>query len=269
MNFAALIKEKCIQIGGDFTDKDSVLRTIARLAHNSAEMTDFSEEQIYTELIEREKLGSTGFGDGIGIPHATFENLKNFVVGMIVAPDGVNFEALDDKPTKLLVFIMVPASQRDQHIRILSKISNVLKESKNVAEILANKTTAAVRESFLRHTITPVSESQKEQNLFHVIIQNEDQFEDVLNVFTEISNCAVSVLESNNARSYLHTLPLFVSFWNQEDKGFCRIIIAAVNKSISNEVIRKINMLIEEAKDKTGILILAQEIFYANGILNL
>ena len=269
MNIAAFIREECIQVGGDFRDKDAVLQTIARLARKSPAMADFSEEQIYAGLLEREKLSSTGFGQGIGIPHAAFEKLDQFVVGMIVVPEGFDFEALDGKPSKLLVFIMVPAAQRDQHIRLLSKISNILKEPQNVSEILANTTPTAVRESFLRHTKTPVSEEQKEQNLFHIIIQNEDQFEDVLNVFTEISNCAVSVIEANNARAYLHALPLFSSFWNQEDKGFCRVIIAAVNRSLSNEVIRAINLLIEEARDKTGILILAQEIFYANGTLNL
>ncbi|MCD6205853.1 MAG: PTS sugar transporter subunit IIA [Candidatus Marinimicrobia bacterium] len=270
MNLDAFIKPECIQIGGTFPDKAAVLRTIARLARRNPAMAKLTENQIFKELAEREKLSSTGFGNGIGIPHAAFEELEEFVVGMLIVPEGFDFGSLDGKATRLLIFIMVPAAQRDLHIRILSKISNVLKDPDSVAEILSAGNSEAARESFLRHTVVDTfSGARKNQNLFHVFVQNQERFEDVLNVFTEIEDCAITVIESNNARSYLYTLPLFASFWQPEEKGFCRIILASVRESLSNEVIRKINLIIEEAKETSGIFLIVQEIFYSNGMLNL
>lgn len=269
MNLAELLHEQCIQANAVATDKRSVLRAIAQLAHTHPLLAERNIEEIERGLQKREDTGSTGFGDGIAIPHCALENLSDFVVGILTIPDGVDFDAIDGQSARLFVFIIAPASRRNEHIRVLSAISSVLRAPANVREILEGSTPAAIRTSFLRHTRIEVDESQKGYNLFTVIVQREEMFEELLSQFTEIQDCFVSVLEANNAGRYLYALPLFSSFWTSEKKGFQRVILATVKKTRANETLRKMNMLLEESGITSGVLVLLQDVLYMNGTLDL
>lgn len=270
MNLSNHLHECCIQCNARASKKTDVLRAIARLASRCDHLKHLSEDRIFQGLSDREALGSTGFGDGIAIPHCTVEELSEFVVGLITVPDGVDFDSIDDQPTRLFMFILAPANQRNEHIQALSRISSVLRFPANVREILAADTPAAARENFLRHlsveTETPV---KKEYSHFTVIVQDEAIFNDVLAIFTDIPNCFVSVIESSSAGAYLHALPLFASFWNDDQQGFQRLILAVVNKSLSNEAIRRVKMILEETDNEASILLFTQPIAYMTGALTL
>lgn len=264
------LQEECIQSESEAADKSSVLREIAGLAKKSSLLSEVSEDEIFQGLLERENLGSTGFGDEIAIPHCALDKIPQFLVGILCVPQGVDFDAIDGRKTRLFVFIIAPEDQRNEHIRILSSISSVLRFPENVREILAGKEPAAIRESFLRHTKPEIdTQAKKQYQQFTVMIQQETMFDDILTVFTELDNSFVSVIEANNARKYLYSLPLFSHFWNEEQKGFQRIIMAVVTKGLANEAIRKINLLIEQMEAELGVVLLVQDIAYLNGSLNL
>lgn len=270
MNLYEILHEECIRVDFKPSDKISVLKEIVKLSKRNSILDNKSEDEILQGLQDREQLGSTGFGNYIAIPHCALDGISDFVVGIITVPDGVDFESLDGKKTKLFVFIIVPKPRRNEHIRLLSKISSILRVQENVSEILSVENPKVIRESFLRHTIIEEEvEEIKEYNLFYVIIQQEEKFNEILEVFTETDGCSVSVIEGNNASKYLYALPLFSSFWSDKEKGFCRAIIASVKKPLSNEVLRKINMVIEDLEEKSGVMILVQDIFYLNGSLNI
>ncbi len=270
MDLSKILSENCIQIGGNFSNKIDVLKYLAKLAKKNTVLDKISEEDVFQGFLEREKLGTTGFEKGIAIPHCAFDGISDFIVGMLILPEGVNFESIDKKKTKLFIFIILPKSKRNLHIQLLSKISNVLRIESNVREVLAIKDAGAAREYLLTQTfVDEKKEGKKDYNLFHVIVQDEDKFDDVLNVFMEIKDAAVSVIESNNGSSYLNSLPLFSSLWNNEEKGFNRIVVAVIKKSLSNEAIRKINILIDARQNNPGIMMFVQEVFYTNGSLNL
>lgn len=271
MNLSTYLHEECIQWGVQVSDKSSVLKIIARLAKNSSVLQDVSEEAIFQGLMDREELGSTGIGNEIAIPHCAMDNLSGFVVGIVTVPDGVDFDALDGRKTKLFVFIIAPREQKNEHIRVLSGISSVLRFPENVREILAGQHALAICESFLRHTQLDREEPKRTKSYkqFTVIVQHEEVFNDVLTTFTEIPGCFVSVFEASNAGRYLYSLPLFAHFWNEEQKGFHRIILATVDALLSNEAIRRINMVIDAIGDPSGVLLFTQDISYLNGSLSL
>lgn len=271
MNLAEYLREECIQWGVQAPDKPAVLKTIARLAKNSPVLGHIAEDEIFQGLMKREELGSTGIGDEIAIPHCAIDNLPEFVVGIVTVPEGVDFDALDGKKTRLFVFILAPREQKNEHIHVLSGISSVLRFPENVREILAGQHASAIRESFLRHTKLEDEEPKRTKNYkqFTVIVQHEEVFTEVLTIFTEIPGCFVSVLEASNAGRYLYSLPLFAHFWNEEQMGFHRIIFAAVDTLLSNEAIRRINMVIDSIGDPSGVLVFTQDISYLNGSLNL
>ena len=95
-----------IQTGFDKKDKASVLKAIAALAKKNPVLSTLSEDDIFKALKEREEIGSTGFGNEIAIPHCSLEGIDEFVVGMVTAPKGVQFNAIDKKKVKVFFFII-------------------------------------------------------------------------------------------------------------------------------------------------------------------
>ncbi|MBN1949228.1 MAG: PTS sugar transporter subunit IIA, partial [Candidatus Cloacimonetes bacterium] len=95
MNLAAILQEECIAVHVGLTDKESVLKYIARLAVKNPLLSEFDEKKIYQSLLDREKLGSTGFSNQIAIPHCALSGLKDFVLGILTVTDGIEFGSLD------------------------------------------------------------------------------------------------------------------------------------------------------------------------------
>jgi PTS system nitrogen regulatory IIA component len=79
-------------------------------------------------LLERERLGSTGIGDGIAIPHGKVPGLDEMVVSFGRSREGIGFEAMDGKPVHLFFLLMAPENSAGQHLKALAKISRMLKD---------------------------------------------------------------------------------------------------------------------------------------------
>jgi len=79
-------------------------------------------------LMEREKLGSTGIGDGIAIPHGKLTGLERLVVSFGRSSVGVDFDSLDGGPVHLFFLLMAPENSAGQHLKALAKISRMLKD---------------------------------------------------------------------------------------------------------------------------------------------
>ena len=79
-------------------------------------------------LLERENLGSTAIGDGIAIPHGKLAGLDEILVAFGRSREGIAFEALDGKPVHLFFLLMAPQNSASQHLKVLAKISRMLKD---------------------------------------------------------------------------------------------------------------------------------------------
>jgi len=101
-------------------------------------------------LQARESLGSTGVGKGIAIPHCRLKAVKDFVVGAVTVPSGVDFDALDAEKVRLIVFIIAPEVVSNKHVGLLSVISQRLLAPKALEQILEEPTPEGIYESFLR-----------------------------------------------------------------------------------------------------------------------
>jgi len=270
MNLTNILKEGCVVIDAECSDKESVLRKIAEIAKRNPILKKIREEEIYQSLAEREKLGSTALFNRIAIPHCKLKKIKDFVVGIVRLENAVDFDSLDNNPTKVFVFIIAPESQRNEHLRILSAISRYLRIEGNPEKILTAGSAEKVRESFLRHTkVQENIEQADDHRLYTVIVQKEECFEDVLDVFAELENSSFTVIEGNNASSYLYRMPLFRSLWEPSQNSFCRVVTAMVKKSDSQDVANQINSIISKLENRTGILMMVQQIFYQNGALDI
>lgn len=121
MNIKKYLKQECVEINLVFENKEETLKHIASIAKNNPVLKSVNENEIFKKMMDREKLSTTGFGKGIAIPHCAIEGIDDFVIGIITLPQGVDFASFDKKPVKLIVFIVLPADKRTEHVRVLSK----------------------------------------------------------------------------------------------------------------------------------------------------
>lgn len=269
MNIKDYVKQECIQINAMVDDKEDAIRQIATLAKKNEILKSVAEKEIFEKMMDREKLSTTGFGRGIAIPHCAIEGIDQFVIGIVTLPQGVDFASFDKKPVKLIVFIVLPADKRTEHVRVLSKISNSLKDDNNIQELIASKSSDVLLENFLRQTyIDDKIQEEKDFNLFTIAIQREEFAEKILNVLAEVPDCSISVLEAENAGKYLYQQPLFTNLWSTNASSYHLVINAVAKKSISNDIIRKINGIIDDNNAKSGILMVVQNLFYVSGSLD-
>ena len=108
------------------SNKRAVLQEIARRA---ASMTGVAVRQIYEVLAERERLGSTGIGRGIAVPHGKLADLSR-LYGLFARLDRpIPFEAIDDQPVDLVFALLAPAEAGAEHLRALARVSRLLRDS--------------------------------------------------------------------------------------------------------------------------------------------
>jgi len=107
-------------------DKKGVLEELAAAVSDMAE-TD--SQQILKVLLEREQLGSTGIGGGIGIPHGKLNAINSIVVGFGLSRGGVDFDSLDNKPVHIFFLLITPENSTGSHLKVLAQISRLLKQS--------------------------------------------------------------------------------------------------------------------------------------------
>ena len=107
------------------TDKKGILEELVAPVAKAAKV---SEEGLVKVLLDRERLGSTGIGGGVGIPHGKLKNLDNIVLGFGRSRNGVNFESMDGKPTHIFFLLVTPENSTGLHLKMLARISRLLKD---------------------------------------------------------------------------------------------------------------------------------------------
>jgi len=266
MDLVTIVREECIQIGSEAKTKKEVLGEIAGLAHKCPALAGLSEKVLFDALWERERVGTTGFGNGVAIPHCALENIEEFVVGVIIAPGGIDFESMDKKKTTIFFFIIAPKQRRNEHIQILSSVSKLLKSAETVQKLLsAREPKDALEHLRVFWSAGEGIGAKKQQSLFTVFVQKEEYFDDIIQTLSTAVHGSISVIETNNAGYYLHKLPLFASFWSESERMFSRVITAVVDRDLSNDVIRRINTVCENLDKEPGVLITVQDLSYSAG----
>jgi len=134
-------------------DKEATLRELARMvAGSGAEGLD--AEQVYRAFSEREQLATTGVGSGVAIPHGRCET-SQFRIAMAISPDGVPFDSVDGEPAHILFAVLAPEDSPADQLKVLARISRVLKDQAVRNRLLGATTSQAVfdivAEEELRH----------------------------------------------------------------------------------------------------------------------
>jgi PTS system nitrogen regulatory IIA component len=130
---ASILPKEQVLVGVDATSKKRAFEEAGLLFEN---LHGLSRALVTDSLFARERLGSTGLGHGVAIPHGRIKGLKSPMAAVFQLAQSIGFDAPDEQPVKILIFLLVPEAATQKHLEILSEI----------AELLSN---AAVRDGML------------------------------------------------------------------------------------------------------------------------
>ena len=210
-----LSQESCsVQLTGK--TKEEVIRNLAELLQKSPSVTETDVDTIAEGLMEREKMGTTGFGKGIAIPHCKIEGMKTFALALAVSTKGVDFKAMDNRSVHIFCCIVGPPEEPDMHLRLLAVASRVLGAGKSRYEMLKSPTPYALREAFLYHaapaTALDSDLEQKFDRLMIITVQGEDVYNDIIELFLEMGLPGAVTHEGSLMGQILSGAPVFAGF---------------------------------------------------------
>lgn len=105
-------------------------QALQELAHRAADMTGLHERAIFDTLLERERLGTTGVGVGIAIPHGKLPDIDRLFGLFARLKDPIDFDAIDDQPVDLIFLLLAPESAGADHLKALARVSRLLRDKK-------------------------------------------------------------------------------------------------------------------------------------------
>jgi PTS system nitrogen regulatory IIA component len=124
------------------------------LSARAARLTGLAERDIFDMLLQRERLGSTGLGQGIAIPHGKLAGLKRIVGIFARLAEPVDFDAVDGDPVDIVFLLLAPEGAGADHLKALARISRLLREGHAVDKLRASKDAAALY-AVLTESATP------------------------------------------------------------------------------------------------------------------
>ena len=95
-----------------------------------------NDQALFETLMEREKLGSTGIGENVAIPHGKSNEVTQIIIVLARSKNGVEFESLDQKPVHFICMVIAPAHSTGQHLKVLARISRIFKNQALREDIL-------------------------------------------------------------------------------------------------------------------------------------
>jgi PTS system nitrogen regulatory IIA component len=144
---AGLLSVKNILLGVEATSKKRVFEQAGLLFE---ENHGIARAKVFDSLFARERLGSTGLGEGIAIPHGRIKGLEEAVAAVFRLSEPVSFDAPDGIPVSVLIFLLVPEHATQQHLEILSEVAEMLSDSALRASLIESESPDALFQSLNR-----------------------------------------------------------------------------------------------------------------------
>ncbi len=145
-DIGAILDRGGIVTGLQTTSKKRLLEQIANMFTESIPDTDARE--IFSILIERENLGSTGIGNGVALPHGRLKGLDEVVGLFLSLQDPLDFDAVDHQQVNLVFAILVPEDTTEEHLNLLALLASVFRNDDNRQRLLETTDSSLIREIF-------------------------------------------------------------------------------------------------------------------------
>jgi len=125
MRITDMLRQDFLSLSLQAQDKEEVLSELCSLLSSKI---NFDHDAMVKVLIEREKLGTAGIGDGIAIPHGKLKDLEDTYVAFSRSQKGIPFDSMDGKPVHLFFLLLAPEKSTGQHLKTLAKLARMFKD---------------------------------------------------------------------------------------------------------------------------------------------
>lgn len=154
MDLGELLDRGAISARVTAVSKRQALSIVAEIAARSIGV---SAPEIAARLLERERLGSTGVGHGVAVPHARLAGLDRMHGVFVRLESPIDFESVDEQPVDLIFALLAPTDHPAEHLRALAKVSRALRQSELRQHLRQASTPDAVRALFVRDITQPTA----------------------------------------------------------------------------------------------------------------
>jgi len=127
MNLSDYVDEDLVCEVDESYDKNTILSDLVEILYDKGLLED--KEGAYNALVEREKLGSTGVGEEVAIPHAKLHSIDDVIVLLAISKKGINFDSLDKQPVKVIFLVLASVKKMNLHLKTLARISRLIKST--------------------------------------------------------------------------------------------------------------------------------------------
>ncbi len=134
-------------------DKKGVLEELLEII--TGQESSLNKGTLLQVLLERERLGSTGIGDGVALPHGKLKGLDNLLLSFGRSTEGLDFDSIDEQPAYLFFLLLAPENSAGMHLKSLAKISRMLKDGN-------------LRQQLMR--------AKSREEIYKIIIDNDEEF---------------------------------------------------------------------------------------------
>jgi PTS system nitrogen regulatory IIA component len=133
MEINQVLHPDCTLCAVQGTSKKRILELISQIANQH--IIDIDQATILSSLMCREKMGSTGIGNGIALPHGRLEALKSVQAVLVTCSPAIHYDAVDNAPVDIFFAILVPEDQAQEHLQTLSSIAQKLSDKDTLKKI--------------------------------------------------------------------------------------------------------------------------------------
>lgn len=124
MNLVDVFKPEYIKIPLEKGSKDEVIKELIDVLNHNKVITN--SQGILQAVFDRERIMTTGVGNGVAIPHCKHKDCRQFAVALGVHPRGIDFDSIDEQPARIVFLLIGPEDQPGTHIKLLSRISRII-----------------------------------------------------------------------------------------------------------------------------------------------
>ncbi|TYK67166.1 PTS IIA-like nitrogen regulatory protein PtsN [Colwellia echini] len=133
MQLSEILTSSCTSCDVDVTSKKRILEKICQLA--AQQVTEIDEDDLLTSLLDREKMGSTGIGNGIAIPHGRLPNASKAVAVLVTTEKAIDFDAIDNRDVDIFIALFVPEDSCQEHLDTLQNIAKLFSDKKIIKQV--------------------------------------------------------------------------------------------------------------------------------------
>lgn len=253
--------------------KTDVLKKLSKLAVKSDKLKGFSDDDIFSKLDEREKQGSTGFGNEVAIPHARIKGMEEFLLFIVTDRKGVEFDTLDKKKVKVFFVILGPEESVNEHLQILASISRAMSQERVKKELLGAVSESSLVEVFLKNTVEKEDKKVEKQKmkLMLLVLYLDEFLYHILEYFIQEGIEGATIIDSSGMGEYISSIPLFATFigFMNEKKNHSKTILVMIPESKEADIVAGIEEITGDLDKKEGAMILTTDISMYKGTMKM